>query len=108
MTLRRSKVHLELLLSKKVLDQCGRPIGRIEDVHAESIGDDLVVKEYLVGPHALIERFAITIKVHSILKKLGLLRPIQRYKIPWDNLDLTNPDSPRLIGDVSKLTKIRI
>jgi sporulation protein YlmC with PRC-barrel domain len=52
------EVHLELLLGKRVLDQTGKPVGRIEEVRAEQQGDEWVIQEYLVGTAALLERLS--------------------------------------------------
>lgn len=42
-----TEVHLELLLGKSVVDQAGKPVGRIEEVRAEQQVDEWVIHEYL-------------------------------------------------------------
>jgi sporulation protein YlmC with PRC-barrel domain len=84
-------VHFELLLGRKVRDSEGRRVGRILEVHAEPEGEDCVVREYLLGAAALLTRLGI-----SAGRLVGL--PIHRepIRVPWDQMDLGNPERPRL------------
>src|SRR2546421_218605 len=55
----RRIVRLEDLVGRRVRTAEGAVVGRIEEVHAERRGDDHEVIEYLIGPGALRERFAL-------------------------------------------------
>ena len=90
------EVHLELLLGKRVLDQTGKPVGRIEEVRAEQQGDEWVIQEYLVGTAALLERLSAWTVGLGILHLLGARNIHGGYRIPWNQLDLTDPEHPRL------------
>ena len=84
------EVHLELLLSRRVRDVNGRPVGRLEEVRADRIGLECVVREYHIGPYALLERLSV-----------GFVRAFRGPRhaaiiVPWDRLDLTDPVHPRL------------
>jgi hypothetical protein len=78
------------LVGRRVHDVSGRSVGRLADILAHKENDEIVVTGYYVGPHSWIERFAI----HG----LGLrLRNIAwRYRVKWDQLDLSDPRHPRL------------
>lgn len=91
-----TEVHLELLLGRNVVDQSGKPIGRIEEVRAEQQGDEWVIYEYLIGTAALLERLSAWTVGLGILHLLGARKIHGGYKIPWENLDLTDPEHPRL------------
>lgn len=91
------EVHLELLLGRKVRDTRGRPAGRIEDVLAEREGLECVVREFHLGPHALVERLSIPLVRLLRRGKHGLRR------VPWDRLDLTDPAHPRLTCTLEEL-----
>ncbi|MEH2410672.1 alpha/beta fold hydrolase [Nostoc sp.] len=52
------EIHLELLLSKPVVDSTGKTVGRIEEVRAEQQGEEWIVKEYLIGYAAVLERLS--------------------------------------------------
>jgi hypothetical protein len=96
------KIHLELLLSHRVLDQAGKPIGRIEEVYAQQENDEIIVKEYLMGPYGLLERLSVLVKAEAILHWLGIGNP-RRCQIPWDKLDLRNPQKLKLLCDIAEL-----
>jgi sporulation protein YlmC with PRC-barrel domain len=91
-------VHLELLLGRKVLDSEGKKVGRILEVRAEQDGKDCVVREYLLGTAALLTRLGL-----SAGRMVGL--PIRRepLAVPWDRMDLRNPEKPRLTCRLEEL-----
>jgi len=93
-------VHLELLLGCKVHDPEGRRVGRILEVHAAPEGKDCVVREYLLGTAALLTRLGI-----SAGRLVGL--PIHRepIRVPWDQMDLSDPERPRLRCSVEELKR---
>lgn len=91
-----TEIHLELLLSKFVLDLEGKEVGRIEEVRAEQQGDEWVVQEYLIGSAAILERLSAWTIGLKILHLLGARQGIGGYRVPWDKLDLTDPHKPRL------------
>src|SRR5215210_3879127 len=88
------ELHLELILGRKVYDSENRSIGRLEEVIAEERGGELVVKEYLVGGTAMLQRLSIT---HLGRTFLGLLGAKENcYRVPWNKLDLTQEGKLRL------------
>ena len=97
------EVHLELLLGKQVVDSTGAPVGRIEEICAESQGDETVVREYLVGGAALLERLSAWTIGMAMLRLLGASKLDHGYRIPWNKLDLTDPERPRLSCSVREL-----
>ncbi len=89
------ELHLELILGRKVYDSENRSVGRLEEVVAEPDGDDLVVKEYLVGKTAMLQRLSINGLGRTFLGLLGA-KENTGYRVPWDKLDFTQPDKLRL------------
>lgn len=91
-------VHLELLLGRKVLDSEGKRVGRILAVTAEPEGEECVVSEYLLGTAALLTRLGL-----SAGRIAGI--PIRRepLRVPWDRMDLRNPEKPRLSCSLAEL-----
>jgi sporulation protein YlmC with PRC-barrel domain len=100
------ELHLELLLGKQVLDSTGKPVGRIEEVRAEKQGDEWVIQEYLIGSAALLERLSAWTIGLKILHLLGARKIYDGYRVPWDTLDLTDPDRPRLCCTLQELNKL--
>ena len=79
-------------------DPDGARVGRIFSVHAEMEGDECVVREYNLGAAAILERLGI-----SFLRVLS--RPAHREPlcVPWDLLDVSDPERPRLRCRVDEL-----
>ena len=100
------EIHLELLLGKQVLDSTGKAVGRIEEVRAQQQGDEWVIQEYLVGSAALLERFSAWTIGLGILHLLGARKIHGGYRVPWDKLDLANPEQPRLRCTLGELKEI--
>ena len=98
----KREIHLELLLSKRVTDQEGKPVGRIEEVRAKEQDGEWVVEEYHVGPAALLERLSASGIGGRFLRMAGV-RDHPGYRVPWDKLDLSDPDKPKLLCEVSEL-----
>ena len=88
------ELHLELILGRKVYDSDNRPVGRLEEVVAEERGDELVVKEYLVGGNSMLQRLSITRLGRTFLGLPGAKG--ECYRVPWNKLDLTRADAMRL------------
>ncbi|MCY6488903.1 hypothetical protein [Leptolyngbya sp. GGD] len=97
------ELRLELLLGTQVLDCNGETIGRIEEVRAEQQGDEWVIQEYLVGSTALLERLSAWRIGVGMLKLLGARKFHGGYRIPWNQLDLSDRMSPRLCCTRSEL-----
>lgn len=89
------KIHFELLLGRKVRDPEGVAVGRIFSAHAELDGADCVLREFLLGPGALLARFGIP------------FRRWQPVRVPWDLLDLSDPEHPRLRCSAAELAERR-
>ena len=79
-----AEINVELLIGRKVFDADGRAVGRIEEILAIEKGDELVVSEYHVGAYGLMERLAAY--------HIGRVRDPKR--IPWQELDLSDPRKP--------------
>jgi hypothetical protein len=74
-------------------------IGRIEEFRAERRGTDCVVVDYVIGPLGLLERLGVGAR-----SLLGLRAP-GGYVARWDQMDLTDPNHPRLLCSIDALQK---
>lgn len=97
---RKSECRVELLLGRKVRADDGGIVGRIEELLAEREHDYYVVTEFHLGPSALIEALAV--------RHLGFTVPgrVHGYRVRWDQLDLSDPEHPRLTCSVEELERI--
>jgi hypothetical protein len=65
-----------------------------------------MIHEYLVGSTAVLERLSAWHLGLGLLKLLGARKLPNGYRIPWDKLDLTHPEHPRLTCTKSELENI--
>lgn len=100
------ELHLELLLGKCVYDSAGDRVGRIEEVRAEPEGDEWQIVEYWIGIAAIVERFSAWQLGVGLLSVFGARKLRKGYRVPWDQLDLSNPDRPRLVCTIEELKQI--
>jgi hypothetical protein len=99
-----AEVHVERLVGRRVLDTEGRALGRIEDIRAEREEGEWIVRDYVLGVGGLIERLAAGPLVASLL---GRWAPaLRRHVIPWDALDLSDPERPRLTRPLTEMRRL--
>lgn len=100
-----SEIRLELLIGRKVHDVNGEKVGRIEEIRGEKREKDCLVESYLVGASALIERLAAWKLVRPISGVLP--RSVySMYRIPWAEMDLSDPHHPRIRIAKDKLRRV--
>jgi sporulation protein YlmC with PRC-barrel domain len=102
------EIEVELLLGRKVLDVNGEKVGRIEEIRCERRDKDCLVEAFLVGSSGLFQR----------LNAWSLIRPVRylfrgskvytQYVIPWDKLDLTDPERPTTRLPRTELSRARL
>jgi hypothetical protein len=90
-----AEVRVELLLGRRVLDAADRPIGRIEEIRAHWVGDRCLAEEFHLGPAALVERLSASAVVAPLLRLFGR-KQRQRRAVRWQDLDLSDPERPRV------------
>ena len=89
------EAHVEQLLGRSVVDAHGRRVGRIEEIRTERKGPHWVVRSYVLGLDGLLERLAAGAITQALLGPLGGRRR-RRRTIGWNELDLSDPERPRL------------
>ena len=98
----RQQLHVELLLGTRVFAANGQSIGRLEEIRTQGNRGHQYVSEFLVGIYSVFERLAAWRMGRTLLRFLGAKRE-QGYRIRWDQLDLSDPQHPRLLCDVDEL-----
>jgi hypothetical protein len=98
-------IDLEQLLGKQVLDSTDTPVGIIEEVRAEKQGDEWVMQAYLIDSIKMLERLSIWSSGLEILHLIGAHEIHGGYIVPWEKLDLTDPEQPRLLCTLDELKK---
>jgi hypothetical protein len=86
------RIRLEQLLGRMVRDESGRAVGRIFEMRAEERNGAMEIVEFHLGAHAALERIGLT------LSRIVAGPRDAKHKIPWDQLDLSDPERPVLRG----------
>lgn len=94
------EVRVESLLGRVVWSPGGRPVGRIEDIRAEPEGDDYVIHEIILGEIGLLANLVGIAAQLPTFRALGLGRRYRTRAIPWNWLDLSDPERPRFRSPV--------
>lgn len=94
------EIRLERLLGRMLVDASGLPVGPIEDVDAQPDGVTYVVTHVLIGPARRLDRLRAALHLLPLLRALSLGKPPRVRRLPWEWLDLTDPDHPRLRAHV--------
>jgi hypothetical protein len=92
-------LRLDRLVGREVYTANNRRLGRLHELHAERRGSTWVITEYVIGGAGLVERLGLGVRL-----VLGIARP-KGYVARWDQLDLSNPDRPRLTCPVQDLRR---
>ena len=90
------EINIEQLLGTKVSDVDGHDVGRIEEFRVERDGKSCLVDAYLIGASALIQRLSAWTLVRPIERFLNARRIYTIYRVPWQDMDLSDPHHPRL------------
>ena len=98
--MKRRELYLDRLLGRMVLAGNNRPVGRLEEFHAEPHGDYFEVLEFVIGSAGLLERLNVGLK--ALFGRSGSGR-IAR----WDQIDVSDPDRPRLTCSVDDLKPLK-
>ena len=90
------EINVELLIGRKVCDVDGKKVGRIEEFKVDQDDKSCVLDSYLVGSSALIARLSAWTLVRPIARALHGRRFYSLYQVPWQDMDLSDPQNPRL------------
>ena len=93
------ELRVERMLGRQVLARNNQPMGRLEEFRAEKQGRDWVVVEYVIGAAGLLERLGVGVKM--LVGRAG-----GGYVARWDQLDVTDPERPRLTCGVEELRRL--
>jgi hypothetical protein len=90
-------MRLDRLIGRKILTANNRSLGRLEECRAERRDDSWVVTEWVIGSAGLLERLGFGVRMI-----LGM-RAGRSFVARWDQLDLSDPDRPRLKCSLEEL-----
>ena len=93
----------EQLLGRRVRDANDEVVGHIVDMCAGDEGGDLVVRYYLVGPRWGAGRLSLSNVGTRVLSLLRIPLVGRSYEVPWQDMDLSDPERPRVRKQKSDL-----
>ena len=93
------EIRLDRLLGRPVLAKNSRTVGRLEEFRSERSGDSWVITDYVIGEAGLLERLNLGMKLLFGSKRGG-------YLARWDQMDISDPDRPRLLCSPDDLRSI--
>lgn len=101
------EISVERLLGRRVRDPDGNTLGRVEEIIAEIRGTEWTVIEVHLGVGALVGRL---VEISSLVPIIGKLAwsERKRYRLLWNELDLSDPDHPRSLVRHVDLERYRI
>ena len=89
-------IRVQLLVGTKVHDVDGTSVGRIEEIRVERQEKALLVVAFLIGSSGLIERLSARTLVRPIRRLLRSRHIYSVYEVPWQEMDLSDPERPVL------------
>jgi len=98
------EINLELLIGKKVLGVSGKSLGRLEEIVADMHGRECFIEEFHIGAYAFFERLSAWAIGRSVLRVFRLGKG--GYRVPWAEMDLTDPEVPRVRCPVTELQRL--
>jgi sporulation protein YlmC with PRC-barrel domain len=93
----RNEVRLEDLLGREVYAGNNRRVGRIEEIRAQWTGASCAVTSFVIGTAGLLERLGLGARM-----VVGW-RAVNGRVARWDQVDLSNPERPRLTCPIDDL-----
>lgn len=90
------EIRIQHLLGRMVVDVDGNDVGRIEEFRVERDGKTCVLEAYLIGASAVIQRLSAWTLVRPINRLLHGRGFYSSYRVPWQDMDLSDPHHPRL------------
>lgn len=95
------EILLHHLVGRKVRNVRGEVLGRIHELCVEIAlheqGNDYVVQEFRLGSLGALEFLGASHFLRELLRTLRMVH-VDAYAVPWDQLDLGDPERPVLMS----------
>jgi hypothetical protein len=84
-----TEIRVDRLLGRRVYARNNRRVGRIEEFRVEKRGSGWVIVAYVLGSAGLLERLDVGLRLLLGSKRHNVIAR-------WDQMDISDPDRPRL------------
>jgi hypothetical protein len=95
-----NELRLDRLLGRRVLGRNNQAVGRLEEFRAERHGTGAAVAEYVIGRAGLVERLGGSVRL-----LIGRYQA-RGYVARWNQIDISDPDRPRLLCGLDELREL--
>jgi hypothetical protein len=106
----RREVRLHHLVGRTVHDADGCRIGRIQELLAEielhEHGNEYVVREFHIGAFGMFEALTGSRFAQHAMQALEWLTRYRVYAVPWELMDLSDPERPRVTRSLRELARL--
>jgi hypothetical protein len=97
--MKNEELYLDRLVGRMVVAGNNRTVGRLEEFHSEQRGDSFHIMAFVIGSAGLMERLNVGVRALFGLSGRGKIAR-------WDQIDITDPDHPRLTCPVDELEDV--
>ena len=101
--MRSREIRLETLIGRTVQDAAGARVGVLEELRAHERDGELLVEEYVVADFGAFDRLVGWHPARVWLPDIVRRWIAHERSIRWDELDLADPERPRLRTTVAEL-----
>lgn len=101
------ELHLYETLGRKVHDANGEYAGRLEELEVERGDESCLVMNYLVQRRGLVSRITAWALSDSLQKAIPTSEKSLPYRVPWELMDLSDPEHPRITVPQKELKRAR-
>jgi Uncharacterized conserved protein len=101
------ELRLTEILGRKVVDSDGKYAGRLEDIEAVRGEDVSLIESYLVVHRGLLDRIQTWALAAPLQKSIPVREKSRPYRVPWDLMDMSDPEHLRILVPQANLSRIR-
>jgi sporulation protein YlmC with PRC-barrel domain len=101
------ELQLFQILGRKVVDADGKYAGRLEEIEAERGDETCAITSYLVEHRGLLDRLQTWALAAPIQKAIPVREKSKPYRVPWDKMDLSDPEHPKIVVPQSQLSRVQ-
>src|SRR3954469_8835843 len=89
-------IHAEDLIGRNVHDAENERVGRIEEIEVTTISGRCYVETFVLGARGLLERLSFRGIAPLFIRGLAQEGERRAIRVPWDKMDLSRPQRPKL------------
>ena len=97
------EINVELLIGRDVYDVDNQKVGCIGELEVRRDGNACLVDAYRIASSAFIDRLDAWSLIRPIGSSLRARKIFVVYRVPWAEMDFTDPERPKVMLPKSEL-----